>query len=87
MDLREGMDTMSLDGRSGGVMLRGLDAEGLRTVIYVYIFPNILISLHPDYVMTHRLMPLAADSTTNRVHLVVRSRSRGPGRVSTRRTP
>jgi Rieske 2Fe-2S family protein len=63
MDLREGMDTMSLDGRSGGVMLRGLDAGDLRTVIYVYVFPNVLISLHPDYVMTHRLTPLAADST------------------------
>jgi glycine betaine catabolism A len=63
MDLREGMDTMSLDGKSGGVMLRGLDAEGLRSVIYVYVFPNVLISLHPDYVMTHRLIPLAADST------------------------
>ena len=63
MDLREGMETMSLDGTSGGVMLRGLDAAARRTVIYVNIFPNILISLHPDYVMTHRLTPLAADST------------------------
>jgi glycine betaine catabolism A len=63
MDLRDGMDTMSLDGTSGSVMLRGLDAAALRTVIYVNIFPNILVSLHPDYVMTHRLTPLAADST------------------------
>jgi Rieske 2Fe-2S family protein len=63
MDLREGMETMSLDGASGGVMLRGLDAAARRTVIYVNIFPNILVSLHPDYVMTHRLTPLAADST------------------------
>ena len=36
---------------------------GLRTVIYVNIFPNVLLSLHPDYVMTHRLVPLAADRT------------------------
>ena len=64
MDLREGMDTMSLDGTSLGVPLRGLDATGLRTVIYVNIFPNVLLSLHPDYVMTHRLVPLAADRTT-----------------------
>jgi Rieske 2Fe-2S family protein len=63
MDLREGMDTMSLDGHSGGVALRGLDAEALRTVIYINIFPNILVSLHPDYVMVHRLTPLAADRT------------------------
>ncbi len=63
MDLRDGMDTMSLDGTSLGVPLRGLDAKGLRTVIYVNIFPNVLLSLHPDYVMTHRLTPLAVDRT------------------------
>jgi Rieske 2Fe-2S family protein len=63
MQLRDGMDTMSLDGRSGGVPLRGLDAQRLRTVEYINIFPNILISLHPDYVMVHRLTPLAVDRT------------------------
>ena len=63
MDLRDGMTTMSLDGTSRGVPLRNLDAAGLRTVIYVQVFPNILLSLHPDYVMTHRLTPLAADRT------------------------
>ena len=63
MDLRDGAETMSLDGKSGGVMLRGLDPEGLRTVIYANIFPNVLLSLHPDYVMTHRLTPLAVDAT------------------------
>jgi Rieske 2Fe-2S family protein len=63
MDLREGMATMSLDGRSSGAPLRGLDATGLRTVIYVGIVPNLLLSLHPDYVMMHKLIPLAADRT------------------------
>ncbi len=63
MDLRDGMETMSLDGTSLGVPLRGLDATGLRTVIYVNVFPNVLLSLHPDYVMTHLLTPLAADRT------------------------
>ena len=63
MDLRDGMDTMSLDGTSQGIPLRGLDAQGLRTVIYLNIFPNVLLSLHPDYVMTHRLVPVAVDRT------------------------
>jgi len=63
MDLRDGMATMSLDGASGGVPLRGLDAQGLRTVIYVNILPNVLLSLHPDYVMTHLIVPVAADRT------------------------
>jgi glycine betaine catabolism A len=63
MELRDGMATMSLDGRSDGVPLRGLDEAGLRSVIYVHAFPNVLISLHPDYVMVHRLVPLAVDRT------------------------
>jgi glycine betaine catabolism A len=29
----------------------------------VNVFPNVLLSLHPDYVMTHRLVPLAVDRT------------------------
>jgi Rieske 2Fe-2S family protein len=63
MDLRDGMATMSLDGSSAGAPLRGLDATGLRTVIYVGIFPNLLLSLHPDYVMMHKMLPVAPNRT------------------------
>jgi Rieske 2Fe-2S family protein len=63
MDLRDGAATMSLDGASQGVPLRGLSGAQLRTVIYVNVFPNVLWSLHPDYVMTHRIVPLAAGRT------------------------
>jgi glycine betaine catabolism A len=63
MRLRDGMRTMSLDGGSLGVPLRGLDEQGQRIVTYLSIFPNVLLSLHPDYVMTHRLVPLAVDRT------------------------
>ena len=31
--------------------------------MYAVAFPNLLISLHPDYVMTHTLRPLSADRT------------------------
>jgi Rieske 2Fe-2S family protein len=60
MTLRDHAQTMSLDGVSHGVMLDGVDP---RTVAYVGVFPNVLISLHPDYVLTHRLSPLAAART------------------------
>jgi Rieske 2Fe-2S family protein len=63
MSLREGAATMSFDGTSGGVPLRRLPGKSLREVIYVGIFPNVLLSLHPDYVMTHILTPLRADRT------------------------
>ena len=63
MDLREQMTTMSMDGTSHGAALRGLDEAARRVVVYVNVFPNLLISLHPDYVMVHHLTPLAADRT------------------------
>jgi Rieske 2Fe-2S family protein len=63
MDLRGDAETMSLDGRSGGTAMKRLDEHERRTVMYVAVLPNLLISLHPDYVMTHLLMPLAPDRT------------------------
>jgi Rieske 2Fe-2S family protein len=60
MQLRDGMATMSLDGRSAGNAIPGVD-QGL--VLYLGLLPNLLLSLHPDYVMTHRLLPLAPDRT------------------------
>jgi Rieske 2Fe-2S family protein len=63
MSLRDGAATMSLSGDSDGLPLRGLSGDALRTVVYVGIFPNVLLSLHPDYVMTHRLVPVAANRT------------------------
>ena len=63
MLLREGAVTMSLDGRSGGLPLPGLDEPRRRQVLYVGLFPNLLISAHPDYVLTHRLHPVDAGHT------------------------
>lgn len=63
MDLREGFATMSLDGSTSGTPLRQLDERRRRIVDYIQIFPNLLLSLHPDYVMTHFLMPLSVDRT------------------------
>jgi len=63
MELAAGAETMSLDGRSAGDPLRGLDDHQRRHVLYVQLFPNLLLSLHPDYVMTHRLEPVTATTT------------------------
>jgi len=60
MTLKDHAQTMSLDGRSLGVALPGVDP---RTVLYLGLFPNLLISLHPDYVMTHRMVSMAPDRT------------------------
>ena len=60
MVLRDHAATMSLDGRSGATPLPGVDP---RSVLYLGVFPNLLVSLHPDYVMTHRMVPAGAGRT------------------------
>ncbi len=63
MALRDGAETMSLSGKSDGTVLRGLEGRRRREVIYLVVFPNVLLSLHPDYVMTHLLTPLGPGRT------------------------
>jgi Rieske 2Fe-2S family protein len=63
MELKDFAATMSLTGESGGVPIRGLDDRQRREVFYFGLFPNLLISLHPDYVMTHRIEPIAPGRT------------------------
>ena len=63
MDLAGFAATMSLSGESQGVPMRGLDADQRRQVLYLAVFPNLLVSLHPDYVMTHRMEPVSAART------------------------
>jgi Rieske 2Fe-2S family protein len=63
MDLKPHAVTMSLSGASRGVRLRGLDDTLAREVAYIGLFPNLLISLHPDYVMTHRMDPVGPGET------------------------
>ena len=66
MTLRDGAPTMAKSGpptRHTRPPIEGLDEDDQRAVIYYLLFPNTLISLHPDYVMLHTLWPRAFDRT------------------------
>lgn len=63
MELSDGVQTMALDGLSGGAPMRNLSGPRLREVVYLQLIPNLLLSVHPDYVMTHVLEPLAPNRT------------------------
>jgi Rieske 2Fe-2S family protein len=63
MELREGIETLSMDGLRNRDCLPGLAAEDCRRVYYYAVLPNLLLSLHPDYMMTHTLWPRAVDRT------------------------
>ncbi|HEX9426800.1 MAG TPA: aromatic ring-hydroxylating dioxygenase subunit alpha [Candidatus Polarisedimenticolia bacterium] len=58
MELREDeFNTMTLSGRTPRPPLPTIDAEDQRRVHYYIVYPNLLLSLHPDYVMTHTVWP------------------------------
>ena len=62
-DLMPHAVTMSLDGASPTTPLRRLRGRARRRIDYIGLLPNMLVSLHPDYVMTHRMAPVAAGRT------------------------
>jgi glycine betaine catabolism A len=64
MQLADHAVTMSMDGTSGATVLPGIVGTAReRQVLYFSVLPNLLISMHPDYVMTHRLTPVSPTQT------------------------
>ena len=63
MDLRDGVKTLSMDGTTTRACLPGLGEDDRRRVYYYALLPNFLLNLHPDYMLTFTLWPLAPDRT------------------------
>jgi Rieske 2Fe-2S family protein len=63
MEFRGDARTMSFDGQRRRACLPGLNEEQCNRVLYYAVYPNLFLSLHPDYVMTHTLWPKAVDRT------------------------
>lgn len=55
MRLTEGVASMTVGGRACGPRLPKLNAEQQRQVFYFSLFPTLLISPHPDFVLVHRI--------------------------------
>jgi Rieske 2Fe-2S family protein len=63
MGFKPGVETMSMDGRRRRSYLPGLGPRERELVAYYVVYPNLLLSLHPDYMLTHAIWPLAPDRT------------------------
>ena len=63
MGFNPGVETMSVDGKRRRPFLPGLNGAQRQQVVYYSIYPNLLLSLHPDYLLTHTLWPRAHDRT------------------------
>jgi Rieske 2Fe-2S family protein len=57
MGFKEGIETLSSDGTRRRAVLPGLAGRDREVVHYFAIYPNFLLTLHPDYVMTITIWP------------------------------
>jgi glycine betaine catabolism A len=63
MGFKEGVQTLSRDGKLRRRYLPGLGDEERSLVSYFSIYPNLLLTLHPDYMVTVTIWPKAPDRT------------------------
>jgi Rieske 2Fe-2S family protein len=61
MTMRVSGSRMSMSGKAHYPPLGEVTGEELDRVYYYALFPNMLLSLEPDYVMVHRITPVAVD--------------------------
>jgi glycine betaine catabolism A len=62
-ELRRHGTSLTTSGQSTRPPIGNVHGENLDRVYYYTIFPSLLLSLHPDYVMVHYARPLAANRT------------------------
>ena len=57
MGFKDGVETLSSDGKRRRAYLPGLGERERALVNYFAIYPNLLLTLHPDYMMTITIWP------------------------------
>ena len=63
MQIAPGNQSMTITGRACGVPLGDLEAEDMQRAYYYTMFPNLMLSIHPDYVVYYRVWPLEPGRT------------------------
>jgi glycine betaine catabolism A len=62
MPIRGG-HSLTMSGDACAIPVGDIKAEDHYRVFYYSIFPNMLLSMHPDYVMVHQLWPISPSNT------------------------
>ncbi len=63
MTLNEAVGSMTMSGHTARPPVGDVAGDDLYRIYYYSLFPNMLLSLHPDYVMAHTLWPQSAGRT------------------------
>ena len=63
MEITAGNDSVTASGKRCGRLVADLSESDQRRAYYYTLMPNLMLSLHPDYVNYYLVTPLAADRT------------------------
>jgi Rieske 2Fe-2S family protein len=65
MELSKERGSMTMDGEAAGPPVCEVSGDDLQRVYYYSLFPNMLLTPHPDFVLFHHIMPDGPEKITN----------------------
>ena len=65
MDISKPRGSMTMDGEAAGPPVCNVSGDDLQRVYYYSVYPNLLLTPHPDYVMFHHITPLGPGKVIN----------------------
>ncbi len=65
MELTKERGSMTMDGEAAAPPVCDVSGDDLQRVYYYSVFPNMLLTPHPDFVMYHHITPLGSDKIVN----------------------
>lgn len=65
MDLTKERGSMTMNGEAAAPPICDVTGNDLQRIYYYSLFPNMLLTPHPDFVMYHHIMPLGPEKIIN----------------------
>ena len=65
MDLTKERGSMTMNGKAAAPPVCDVSGDDLQRIYYYSIFPNLLLTPHPDFVLFHHITPLGPDKINN----------------------
>lgn len=64
LEFKPGVESITTTGKLAGLPLANLKKEDMNRGYYYSVGPTMLLNIHPDYVLVHRVVPRSPEKTT-----------------------
>ncbi len=68
MDLTKERGSMTMDGEAAGPPVCDVSGDDLQRVYYYSVYPNMLLTPHPDFVLFHHIIPSGPEKIVNQCY-------------------